>query len=968
MFKRRKEDETRVEELPPISGAQNFKTVDGGYLGPGVTDDVVGQRKNQYDIRRQSTLSNMNASKAWMSDASSNTGTMTTGSTAGTTVKKNKCCNPDYAICGGCCYPYTCCGFSSNQSLVLMAVGILAALTCLIIGGVLLITTMMASWRMCYTPECVVAAGEMITAMDHTVDPCENFYQFACGGWERQNPVPAGSMGWDAFSKNAATTYFSIKELLEVESTADDPEFVNQTRIFYKACANDSAWEMAGVLPLLGEMSHTGGFPLINQSWSAESFNWLDSVVLMKVLYAADYLISIGVSYDSKNSSINVIHIGEGYLPSPREYILSNDSRYYAMEIQRIISIGETLGASMPSNTPDTAALNQSTASVALNKTESNTTEFFTTTNAPDTAAPEQANTTKRHGEAQRARSQQEIKADDEALILLLESSKHKKKMQMEGSGPVVILDGIAPALSSVKLPPVAREDEPEKISAPRTKANQQEGANNITELYVFIYKLAKLTRSAAESNDLHIQYNPMTIAQLQKKTDDLGSSAAAINWLEFVNSVFKVVNITVTMDERIIVTNPDYIYGLLKLIQVTPDYVIANYLSYMLALNLGEETSEGFKSVVSSAFPVAERGARYIGRKEIRPWYDCASKTDSLITEAVSYLYLKKYFLPATRQKAAEMMEDVHNAFRSMLQENSWMDEETMTAGLKKVDEMVQLVAYGSNTTNVTALSDTYADLPQFTDDHFQNILRIAKYLSQKSLAYYREIPSRENFGMSPVSINAAYSFGQNAMIIPAGILQPPFYRRNTLTALNYGAIGIVIGHEVSHGFDSSGKEVDDQGNLRSWWTNASKETYESKARCFAEQYSQYPQKEDLFGDKTTLLGYKIDGNVTLGENIADNGGIQAAYRAYKKRMDLMNEDFRLPGMEAYSNEQLFFISFAQMWCTSFTLQGLKGAILVGPHAPGPFRVKGTFHNTDQLRNAFQCPRPAQNNTCRVW
>ncbi|XP_018018514.1 endothelin-converting enzyme 1 [Hyalella azteca] len=966
MFKKRDTQETRVEELPR-TGALNVKTIDGGYLGPGAEDDPFSYRSKRDKRRRSSTLSNMNAgTDAWGDDGASSV------TSADDNVKREKCCNPDYGICGGCCYPFSCLGFSNNQGLILMAIGLLTILAGLIVGFVLLMTSVLNNRRICYTPECVVAAGEMITAMDRSVDPCDDFYEFACGGWKRHNPVPAGSMGWDSFSINAATTYFSIKELLEAESTVEEPEFVTKTKNFYRACANETAWEITGVEPLLYELGKAGGFPLINSSWSPDSFDWLDSVILTRVLYAADYILSIGVSYDSKNSSNNVIHLGEGYLPSPREYILSNETRYRNMELQRIFSLANTLGNAMPG----TAGLNQSSVEpVLLNVSDINSNNSTTiTTSAPvQTELPlstEPVTTTSPNSRKMNPREMQD--EEDEVLKLFLETSKHNKKMQVERSGAIITLDGIATDISRVKLPPVARDEEQSASAATQARAQEMQ-SDNITALYDFIYKLAKLTKGGADLNDLYAQYNPMTIEELQRKTDAMGNSAAKVNWLSLFNKIFGVANITVTAKERIIVTNPDYIYGVLKLIKVTPKHVIANFLSYMLALNLGEESDAGFQGAIHSSFPVSQRNSRtrHIGRQEIRPWYDCASKANSLITEAVSYLYLKQYFLPATREKAAEMMSDVHDAFRSLLKDNTWMDDETKKDGLRKVDDMVQLVGSGKNTTNVTALIELYKDLPDFGDNHFENILMIARYLSVGSLAYLRDSPSREAFGMSPVAINAAYSFGQNAMIIPAGILQPPFYRRNTFTALNYGAIGVVIGHEVSHGFDNSGKEVDAQGNLRPWWSESSLKTYSAKAKCFSDQYSQYPLETDLQGEEIALMGYKVDGNATLGENIADNGGIQAAYKAYQRRVALTREYYKLPGLEEYSNEQLFFISFGQMWCTSFTLQGLKGAILVGPHAPGPMRVKGTFHNTQQMRDAFNCPSKSENEnqqTCRVW
>ena len=244
----------------------------------------------------------------------------------------------------------------------------------------------------------------------------------------------------------------------------------------------------------------------------------------------------------------------------------------------------------------------------------------------------------------------------------------------------------------------------------------------------------------------------------------------------------------------------------------------------------------------------------------------------------------------------------------------------------------------------------------------------------------------NRTKWGMTPPAVNAYYTPTKNQIVFPAGILQSPFFNMEYPASLNYGAMGVVMGHELSHAFDNQGREYDEVGNLREWWNNATLVKFKNKTGCFVDQYSRYailksggwkvkPSTEVKSGEDVEAT---VRGKQTLGENIADNGGLKAAFYAYKQ---LMHEHERrkihdqrnlpLPGLQHLTNDQLFFISFSQVWCSKYTPEASKLQTLEDAHSPAKFRVIGVLSNSKEFSSAFNCPLDSPMNPptkCEVW
>ncbi|XP_069997833.1 neprilysin [Penaeus vannamei] len=485
--------------------------------------------------------------------------------------------------------------------------------------------------------------------------------------------------------------------------------------------------------------------------------------------------------------------------------------------------------------------------------------------------------------------------------------------------------------------------------------------------MWEFSVELAKITVPESNLGDPWLTYNPTTIADLQAKCDQ-AAPGFKFDWLRFLRETFREAEVEVTGEERLVVEVPNYLTALMRLLKATPKRVLANYLLMQLVQGMADEVSVGSRDDLRKLD--SQKDVKSFGRSSGRAWYDCAQKTNKVLDMAVGYMYIKNRVGENVVHMAREVVEDIRAAFRNMLTAAAWMGAAREEA-LRKVDSMLTLVAYPDLLTNETGLEDFHSGLPEMDEKkHFENMMALTRWHSVRSLARLRKPVVREGWARGPVETNAFYSTLQNSIIIPVAVLQPPIFRREPLTALNYGALGVVVGHEITHGFDTSGRERDHEGNLRAWWTETDAE-YASRSRCFADQYEAFDVSQILSPFEREGVETKIDGVASKGENIADNGGTRAAWQAYRSRVEATGERLRLPGLEGYTQDQLFFISFGQLWCSQFTPWSLKFLLSTDVHIPGAFRIRGVLQNLQEFSQAFACAANATFNPerkCVLW
>ncbi|MEM0128766.1 MAG: M13 family metallopeptidase [Thermoplasmata archaeon] len=328
------------------------------------------------------------------------------------------------------------------------------------------------------------------------------------------------------------------------------------------------------------------------------------------------------------------------------------------------------------------------------------------------------------------------------------------------------------------------------------------------------------------------------------------------------------------------------------------------------------------------------------LGQRKPEPdWRRATMMVDSLLGEALGRLYVREHFPSTARRKVEELVEDLTSVMRDRLSTVPWMTGATRAAALAKLARFRSKIGHPRR-------FRTYAGLRVAANDHWGNVLRARSFEARRNLRRVGLPVDREEWEMTPPTVNAYFHPSMNQIVFPAGILQPPFFDAGADDALNYGGIGVVIGHEITHGFDDQGRKYDAEGNLRDWWTAEDDREFQRRARRIIDQFSQYEP----------LPGLKIQGALTAGENIADLGGVSIAFEALTRRL----RDGRTPRepIHGFTPEQRFFLAYAQIWRMNVREEEARRLLTVDPHSPGRFRVIGPLANFPPFWEAFGIPQ----------
>ncbi|XP_072930429.1 neprilysin-2 [Epargyreus clarus] len=682
--------------------------------------------------------------------------------------------------------------------------------------------------KLCTSPGCIHTASKLLQNMDAKVDPCDDFYDFACGSFVQRTRIPDDKTSVNTFSIITDQLQEQIRSLLDEPVTEDEPKPFVLAKTLFQACMNRTAIEARGVQPLLDMLERLGGWPVLDgDRWDERTFSWEESVYRFRSAgYSVDYFIDFSVSVDVKNSTRRIIDLDQASLGLSREYLNRGFSdKLVQAYYEYMVDIATLLGAD-------------------------------------------------------RARAEVEL----------------KDSLQFEMK------------LANISLP--------------------LEKRRNATSLY-----------------------NPMTISELQQKFP-------RIPWLLYINRLLSP-HVKVDVDEIAIVNVPQYIKDLEDLLEKTPKRVQANYVMWRVSGASVSYLTDSLRrrqlAYVTTLSGKTERESR---------WKECADTASVSMSIAVGALYIRKYFNENSKANALEMVNDIRQQFRKTLNEVEWMDDKTRRAALDKADSMAAHIAYPPEMLDDKKLTEFYSGLEMSSDKLMESVLNLTLFGTEFLFSKLRQPVNKTDWVTHgrPAVVNAFYSSIENSIQFPAGILQGAFFSAKRPAYMNYGAIGFVIGHEITHGFDDQGRQFDKNGNLVDWWQESTKQKYLEKAKCIIDQYSNYTVKE---------VDMKLNGVNTQGENIADNGGIKEAYYAYQAWTQRHGEETRLPGLEKYNPRQMFWLSAANTWCSVYRNEAIKLRITTGFHAPGRFRVVGPLSNMEEFAIDFKCPLGSPMNPvgkCKVW
>ncbi|KAK1799635.1 hypothetical protein P4O66_006090, partial [Electrophorus voltai] len=738
--------------------------------------------------------------------------------------------------------------------------------------------------NICMTPDCVTAAARLLQNMDPRVDPCQNFYQHACGGWLERHVIPESSSLHSVFNVLRDELEIVLKGVLETECTCDRDAF-RKAKVLYRSCMNESVIEQRNSQPLLKLIDAMGDWPVASEGWSstAEEPLWLeDTLATLNTRYNRKVLLDMFVWPDDRDSSHHVIHIDQPSLGMPsRDYYFNNGN----------------------------------------------------------------------------------YKKVREAYLQFM-----------------------------VSMAIIARED--------RNLTQEDERVwEEMMQVLALERDIANATSTAEARSDITVLYNKMTLSDLQETFGLDG-----FNWTHYIQEIMASVSVVVQADEPIVVYCTPYLE---QLDRVLSRYNRRFFQSYGLDSNVINawhvpcvSVFAVFCVIVQNCAELPGLDARYGQGRHPEPPLQrrarllqkglarynggggtlaglraiCAEQYGERSWGSVCARDLRRRqqthgecqhqpTVPYCRM-VGELIRKIREAYVETLEELNWMDDQSNAKAREKALAISEQIGYPDYILQEEnqKLDEEYIHLNFSEESYFENSLQNLQATAQKGHKRLREPVDSDLWIIGAAVVNAFYSHNRNQIVFPAGILQPPFFSEKQLQALNFGGIGMVIGHEITHGFDDHGRNFDKNGNMQNWWSNYSTQHFEEQSKCMVQQYSRFTWK--LSGDQN------VSGITTLGENIADNGGLRQAYKAYMKWLEREGEEPGLPGLDM-DHKQLFFLNFAQIWCGACRPEYAIQSIKTDPHSPLEYRVLGSLQNFDAFSEAFQCERGTPMNPeekCRVW
>ncbi|KAI9203534.1 uncharacterized protein BJ171DRAFT_145413 [Polychytrium aggregatum] len=700
----------------------------------------------------------------------------------------------------------------------------------------------------CKTPECVMAAARILGALNTSVDPCQNFYEYSCGGWIRTHPIPDDKKSIGTFTFLYEESQEDLKQILSSPypgPTQIDPvtriDYNNATfqkvSAMYNSCMNTTRIAELDKTPLVQLLQYAAlAFPISAPGSQQSDPQRLTAAITQTHQGGVDALFGMTVQIDSKDPSRYVIGLAQDGLTLP-------SVEYYR----------------------------------------------------------------------------------DPKYIDLFQSSL--------AQGLPLLFSGVIDAGS-----------------------NWNQVAAGIVQ---FETQLAQISLPPDQLQNPSALYNVYTVAELS-------SLSPSIQWTSYLQQMFSAEQPETLINDSltVIVETPTYFKNLTQVLAATPPEAVQNYILWKYVStyigNMPPSVRDLFKDFFISI------GLR--SPKDPPRFQMCMGTVDYMVGEAIGKWYVDKRFDVTSKQQVLQMIDGIVHQFVKRLPKIDWLDGQTRAQAIEKAYALVKKIGYPDFIQDPQALYQKYANLSATPDGWLTNVRNFHAWAVAQNMAKIRKPVDRSEWEMTPQMVNAYYNPPLNEIVFPAAILQSPFYSRQAPQYLNYGGIGMIIGHELTHAFDNSGRQYDAQGRLRDWWTNKTAQRFEEKTQCFVDQYSRYTVRGP--GNETA----QVNGKLTLGENLADNGGVYQAFEAWQTDLESvggLSRNQLLPGMESWTREQLFFINFGQVWCGNIQPANAINAARTDPHAPGRFRVNGVVANSEEFQTAFGCratPSSATPKQCVIW
>ncbi|HEV2113890.1 MAG TPA: M13 family metallopeptidase, partial [Terriglobales bacterium] len=469
------------------------------------------------------------------------------------------------------------------------------------------------------------------------------------------------------------------------------------------------------------------------------------------------------------------------------------------------------------------------------------------------------------------------------------------------------------------------------------TGESEEQAAKDGDAILKFETALANAAMEIVARRDPKNQNNKMSLAEVQALTP-------SFDWKRYFAAMHA------PGSPQYLVLAPDFFRGMQKLIDSESLETWRAYLRYSTVSFLSPYLSQPF---VEENFDF--NGRILGGAQQLQPrWRRCSRSADADLGEAVGQAYVVKYFPPQNKVRMLEMVKGIESALNDEITNADWLSPQTKKLAHEKLAAQIDKIGYPDHWRDYSALAIRPNDL-------LGNVERSARFEIERRMSKFGRPADRYEWGMTPATVNAYEDPQTNTINFPAGILQPPFFEESEIDAVNYGAIGAVIGHEITHGYDDQGRKFDAEGNLKDWWTKADSTAYDERDSCITDEYTQ----------EVPEAGVKQNGKLSAGEDTADNGGIHLTMGALGNKLKSEGKDMASPAGNGLTEAQSFFIAYANVWCGSQRPESARTAVLTQGHSLGHYRVNNVVGNMPEFASAFSCKagQPMVHaKQCRVW
>lgn len=694
--------------------------------------------------------------------------------------------------------------------------------------------------KYCGTKSCLHTTLGMFKQLNQSIDPCVDFYEYACGGWKKENALGPGDTSVTGFSLVRAKTYNILKYALDnAKANYSSNEAVMKTAKFYNVCVDAARVEAQGDGSMKKLIEEMGGWFVTGNVTPLSSMSIIQRIGKVQSELLAKAFVQVTVFADPHDSSRHIMQFLPGEVGMIKGYYSMNNSdgivvrEAYTTYMKKVAKL---LGGGADSDT-----------------------------------------------------EMMKVFALENSLATLKEDS----------------------AASS------------------------------------FIESLRKELPGGTATFNRDFR---TTIAELASS-----STMKLDKFVELVNTVFKRQDREFEKDEKILAHPPSYFIRLFDLLanktKTDPETVV-NYIIWTVIHQFIKVMPKAYRDAYND-YIVTVTGNRTEDR-----WIECINGMQAVFAMPLGLLFVDAAFDERSKTVVTKMTRMMKDEFIKNIDSLEWMSDHTKAKAKEKASAIQEDIGYPSYIKNPKTLASDFKEL-KVGDMLFENTASAKLFHADTIYASLDKPVDKDQWFLGPSQVNGYYSPRQNRIVFLAAILQPPFYNPSDPTYFNYGGIGVVIGHEITHGFDSAGRNFDKDGNLNNWWSPRSFVGFSTRATCLAKQYSQYE-----------VYGQKINGNQTMNENIADNGGIKLAYEAYKTLIGQEGSEGALPAL-GLTEDQLFFVGFARPWCSIYKKKAALHQLAIDTHTFPQYRVIGTLQNYDKFAEAFKCQPGSPMNPrrkCSLW